>query len=105
MTLNAGSSTCVIIAAICLTLSVVFRANEIWYRLRVLGDVGRNAVRTDAIVSETGRVAVVGICACRIAFRLQANQGALGNLRGTPLISSTNRHGLRVPVSMYEDEE
>jgi hypothetical protein len=73
MTLNAGSSACVIVAAVCLTLSVVFRANEIWYRLRVLGDVGCNAVRTDAIVTQAGRVAVIGVCTCRIAFGLQAN--------------------------------
>lgn len=105
MTLNASSGTCIIIAAVRLTLSVELRANEVWYCLRVLGDVGRNAVRTDAVVTEAGRVTVVGICASRIAFRLQADQGALGNLRSTPLISGTDRHGLRAPISMYEDEE
>ena len=64
MLLNASSGTCIVVATIRLALTVVLCADEIGYCLRVLRDVGSNAVGADAVVSEDGWVAIIRVGAC-----------------------------------------
>lgn len=44
------------------TLGTIFRADEVWEGLRVFGGIGRHAVSADTVISQAGRVAIIGIC-------------------------------------------
>ena len=67
----------IVAAAVCLAVRIILGADVIWKGLRVLGGIGSETVGTDAAISEIYRVTSIGICRCRIAGFLQADQGAL----------------------------
>jgi hypothetical protein len=56
MILDTRRSTGIIIAARCLTIGIVLRADVVWESLGVLGGIGSKAVGTDAAVGKGRRV-------------------------------------------------
>ena len=84
MILDTCSGATVVVATGCLTVGVVLSADVVRKSLGILRSVWRQAIRTNAAIRQGGRVTGVRVGRCRIAFPLQADQRALGNLRVAP---------------------